>query len=126
MKLVNIPDNGKPKERKKISYNGSILLSQMLSSITRTHSSVRFRISCPQKWITVYPKNKSFLSFSQSRERFRSIFLTQYSGLFPFSSLGFKISQSFPWKNSLSQKMAILYFVKTMSGEPGRALKFFR
>ena len=55
----------------------AILLSQMLSSITWIHSSVCFLMSCPQKWITVYPRKRSFLSFSQSRFRLRSIFLIQ-------------------------------------------------
>ena len=55
----------------------AILLSQMLSSITWMHSSVCFLMSCPQKWITVYPRKRSFLSFSQSRFRLRSIFLIQ-------------------------------------------------
>lgn len=65
---------------------------------------------------------ESFLSFPQSRVRLRSIFLIQLSGLFPFSRRSFNCSKSFPWKNSLSQKMAILYLVNTISGEPGSAL----
>lgn len=55
----------------------ALLLSQMLSSIIWIHSSVCFLMSCPQKWITVYPRKRSFLSFSQSRFRLRSIFLIQ-------------------------------------------------
>ena len=44
----------------------------------------------------------------------------------PFLRRNFRESQSFPWRNSLSQKMAILYYVSTISREPGRTLYFLR
>lgn len=59
------------------SLMDAILLSQTASSTTWRHSSVCFLISCPQKWMTVYPRKSNFLSFSQSRVRLRSIFLIQ-------------------------------------------------
>jgi hypothetical protein len=62
------------------------------------------------------------LLISSSRSLFRDILLIQNSLLLLFSSLGFNTSQSFPWKNSPSQKIAILYFVSTISGLPGNFL----
>ena len=49
--------------------------------------------------------------------------LQQYSALV---SGFFFVSKSFPWKNSPSQKMAILCFVIAISGFPGRTAQFFR
>ena len=78
------------------------------------------------KLLTVQPRKSSSLLTSSSRSMFLAIFFTQKSPLFPHSSCGFNTSQSLPWKNSLSQNTAILYFVRTISGFPGSSAQFFR
>ena len=100
------------------------MISKMRSSMAATHSSACFNISFPQKWITAHPMSRSALSTALSLAMFRSIFFIQYSLFSPRRC--FLCSQSYPWKNSLSQKMAILYFLNTMSGVPGSDLSFLR
>ena len=81
-------------------YSGTefcaIMLSNITSSTTFTHSSVFFIISFPQNLITVHPRNSSCLLTSSSRSLFLEIFFIQNSPFFPCSSCGFRISQSFP------------------------------
>ena len=105
-------------------YNSisSSTISCIASSTTFTHSSVCFLISSPQNRITVHPSNNNLLFTSSSLSLFLDILLIQNLLLLLFSYLDFKTSQSFPWKNSPSQKIAILYFVNTISGFPGNFL----
>lgn len=88
-----------------------------------TQSSRCLLMSSSQKRRTVQPSSFSCLLTSWSRSMFLRILASQYSWLV---ATGFFVSKFLPCQKEESQKIAVLYFVRTISGFPGRSLKFFR
>ena len=82
---------------------------------------IPFLYHYPRTELLSNPEPLIFLTFL-SRSMFSLICFIQYCGFLPRSNRVFSRSHSFPWKNSLSQKTAILCLIIAMPGEPGSFL----
>ena len=81
-------------------------------------------MSPSQKRSTVQPSSSRAFVFRESRSTFPLIFAVQYEALCPASSRFSRACRSRPCQKSPSQNTAIRYRENTISGRPGRSLRF--